>query len=253
MHTLPELLSSLNNFTAWSEEENIERNLGLPIGSSQKLKDLSRQNINIIEQAKIQLTLLYNKWAEIIQVNNQTTNRGLGQQLLNQLKASDQILDQAVGLMAAFQVELSTYEGIVQRAKADNETWLKQAKAELAQVQATIADYKARLADAKRRGDRQAIASFSVGVILSDVREQQAVSGRNYMNERLTQCIALLASLGKMTSLIVTVRNLANAVDSNLEDAVKRETQALQTKSETLAAYYNREVGQELTQLFATL
>ncbi|WP_367391997.1 hypothetical protein [Lewinella sp. LCG006] len=49
----------------------------------------------------------------------------MGQRLLTQLRATDQVLDQTITGMTAFNTELAIYQGLLQRTTADNETRYK--------------------------------------------------------------------------------------------------------------------------------
>lgn len=252
MNTLPQVIGSLDEFGNWSATPNSEREAGLPIGASVNLAKQARQMITFLAQAKISLEQLYTQWNQLLAAGN-TTDPARGQALLTQLKATDGSLDQVIATMASFNVDLVSYEAVVRQEKNNNEARMSTAKAELINVQAEAVKYRRILEDARRRGDMQTVASYTAGGVINDVYNQQVVSQLQFVGERLQFCAELLQRLHQMSVSVTAYRNLANAVEANLEDAVRNESKALTTTRETLAKYYERNVGRELTELFGML
>ncbi|WP_343513233.1 hypothetical protein [Algoriphagus sp. SE2] len=242
----------MDQYIKWSDPSN-EKKAGLPVNSSNSLKAGTYQLYGLATKFQTKIVDLKNFWNTMSTSTNTNELKLFGAELVTRLGDLNQIVQLLIQQSASVQATLRNFDGIVNNHNKTVSKKLADAQTNLANISARVSQFKSDMNRAISTRDRdQAYQNWFMWVT-TEQEEQYKLSTIQLMQKELSQCQALLANLDILENSITTYQNMINAASIQITDAHDKEQNALNTTNEKVFTYYQKKVGNHMTNLFGII
>lgn len=257
MNALQQFPTSINAFIAWCTDQGAKK-AGLPVAEFERLHAESDAVLQQLAVTRKALDSLHDMWNRTV---DEAASSPPATELLAAMNDASTKTEVLQGQTGSMQAALQPLLPIVASRKTgiaadltDIRARLTQAHAEKQRLDARIAETKRKLAagEGNTKKLRQKLAQDSFSTITNDVLNlENNFATQELLHRQLSVCDDLSSALTPLRSALTACRNLMAAAGEPLSSAIRAEGKVLGTSRNGVAAYYKREVGQEMAELMA--